>query len=97
MSLTASTLSTSKGANAVNTLVLILPDNSNLRAILLLKSELELYASRLQENNSAFFLIKENIYLSLPDASVSEDEASSALNDNNISKCQIHTIKRRRD
>jgi hypothetical protein len=96
MSLSASTRNASKTVETVDALDLALPDNPNLRAILFPKSESALYSTRLQENKSVLFPVKENIYLS-PDASSSEHEGSPTLNDEDTSKCQTHTSRRRRN
>jgi hypothetical protein len=97
MSLSASTGNASKAVETVDAVDLTLPDNPNLRAVLLPKSESALYSTRLQENNSLLFPVKENICLLSPDASSSEDEGSPTLDDEDTSKCQTHTTRRRRN
>jgi hypothetical protein len=93
MSLSASTCNASKVVETVDAVDSTLPDIPNLRAILLPKSESALYSTRLQENKSVLFPVKENICLPSPDASSSEDEDSPTLN-KDTSKTQTHTRRR---
>ena len=97
MSLSASTRNASKAVETVDAVDLIFPDNPNLRAVLFPKSESALYSARLQENSSLLFPVKENLCLLSPDASSSEDEGGPTLNDEDTSKCQTHTTRRRRN
>jgi len=86
MFLSASTCNALKTVKTIDALDLALLDNPNLRAIFFLKSELALYFTRLQENKSMLFLVKENIYLLLNTSSF-EHEGSFTLNDKDTLKC----------
>jgi hypothetical protein len=97
MPLSASIYNVLGGVENVEAVDLTLPDNPNLRAILLPKSESALYSTRLQKNNSVLFPVKESICLPSPDASSSEDEGRPTLNDEDTAKCQTYTTRRRRN
>ena len=99
INLTMSLSANSRNALAVVTVDIVdltLPDNPNLRVILLPKSESVLYSTRLQENDSVLFLVKEAIYLLLPNTSSSEDEGSPILNED-PSRSQTHITRQRRN
>jgi hypothetical protein len=95
MSLKARSPNASKAIETVDEVDLSHFDQSNVRAVLLPKSESALYSLRLEENDSVVYPIADSIPLPSPHNSSSEDEGSTALTQV-TSKGQAHGTTRRR-